>query len=1824
MLLDKINSYRIFLVMALILIAQVGAVCALTSYASSSSSTSFSTAGTQAQFTSPNRYSGYSQQYASLYWPAITDPDKCEATSDFIMSVRPFSCSPSVVRSDLLEEQSVPVFCKVDVVKINPLIDVSQIKSVKFKNNPGDDSSYVSGVSFHPNREAIYTRQGVIDNPFINDVGYVVVLLKRIQNEEGMPDSVRLNLTGVIQFDAEGFFGAGEQYFYLDPEFDWMTGDSYKENSFFKGKGYLRADWIDGTSAGISIYSDQDTRLSTLTLQKGETSKVVYLPGFYCKAGVQVQLEDLQANIKKARLEVDGDDIWVGEGERFLDGLCQVTSIVYDKNKQREKGNVKVYCAGKTYTLEYENKIDNGVVSEDNKCENINPSEEVMQKYEAAEKYAYEVRGLYGSAIDEQTGEIWAAKALLELGRLADEIGLKADAMDIYQDVIDEFPGSNAADEIEKNDLIDSVCRPSTSYDEHFIKLKRVSFPTDSNASFSVIKDGSTTIQGKDKQVTENVMFADNRFRIEKLYADRVDLYYYKQGTSDSEQFTLSFSEKSRTFIDGEFKYEITLEDINYKQIAKVKLISKMPNEYSESDFTVEIGIEKRAIKLSPEKTQEMINNLNDSIERWEEITENLGNVVKGMKGVCLATSTVLFVKNFIANTGGRATARQKVMPIYYKKCEQKVGSDRGAMDACLVGEEANIKRDIDAYTRIIDGTGGVGGVNKAVIDTQNNNKIPGSDAIDRGATADSLRTSFFSNKPVSFSLGSQTITIKDTELQKASTTQLRDLKAYQEVLNSDASTDFKENAYAEISKIHTQLELKEGVIRADEDSLFDPEAKSEKQFDWLDRVRVEYYPSGKHKNLAYVVPIPKFYDSKTGFYVIVDEGGYASEKAYTDAGDLKRYTIKNLGSDGQPDFANDMGYTYDINQRLDAGQKILGLSHEASKQLVTDASQAIYQANRNYGRSRFSLFEQEVRVNPAGKSTDYVRCQDFMSPSDCHILFNVCDPVLCPSSRCDLGGAYRVDNVIQSGIIGSIALCLPNVKDGIIIPVCLSGIHAGLENYVSILKAHRDCLQESLNTGRQVGVCDEIYSIYLCEFFWRQIGPFMDALIPKLIEYSFGQGSRGGGEYLTVEDAWTDLEKGTDWMKQEYGVNSWNAFNARSTDDIGSEICKNFISTRYPASKDFFDNLLEPDSPVQFSAWFDEIPFSEATVPATSQYKVFYHIYAGKDDGAYFQVYLKTPPDYAYVGVSDTIVVRTGYTPRGSSTSETKDFTAPAGYQELCVRINGKDECGFGKVSTSFAVNYVSDLYYQEQLDKEDIAGSDECISGENSLLGALRPNIQEGVDTAINPELEKKGVVRICSTKNPGIGVEETRWKKVGYCDDEEMICWLDKRSVEDVIKNKNIASSIVEDTGAVKTVIDESEIWTMEKVGEVFDNSELLFFDIKNERKKVGDAETITAVNNMIASLDDVQAHSYNYVAAEAVYWQYKLYDAYTSKLYEARKPSSGVVGGEPTISGTTETPVVSSVSIFEYKDGKVSGNLFYKFDSEWYFATNKNGPWYKIDELDIATNDYGDSASFLTRLKANKNSYVRGVEELVSKFIVDSSSCTLFCPAVEVTKSSNVKSWGKSDISSSASMAKAEITREILDFTGGGDLGGSVKEDNKKVIVIDPGHGGDSLGAISSIDGTKEKDVNLQIASALKNELITAGYRVIMTRERDISVNLQDRVTIAKENNANYFVSIHANSAEDCTNVKGVEVYYSNNRDLELANSILIQLSNLGFENRGVKEDSQSQYRDLYVLQNTEMPSVLVEVGFLCNQADLTKIKSTASVAEAISNGVSSVV
>ena len=94
--------------------------------------------------------------------------------------------------------------------------------------------------------------------------------------------------------------------------------------------------------------------------------------------------------------------------------------------------------------------------------------------------------------------------------------------------------------------------------------------------------------------------------------------------------------------------------------------------------------------------------------------------------------------------------------------------------------------------------------------------------------------------------------------------------------------------------------------------------------------------------------------------------------------------------------------------------------------------------------------------------------------------------------------------------------------------------------------------------------------------------------------------------------------------------------------------------------------------------------------------------------------------------------------------------------------------------------------------------------------------------------------------------------------------------------------------------------------------------------------------------------------------------------------------------------------------------------------------------------------------------------------------------------------------------------------------------------RPLVVIDPGHGGHDAGAISVLDGQREKDAVLAIGLKLRRELEDAGYRVVMTRSDDTFIPLPDRVRIAKAAKSALFISIHADSAPGTT-AKGATVY-----------------------------------------------------------------------------------
>lgn len=158
----------------------------------------------------------------------------------------------------------------------------------------------------------------------------------------------------------------------------------------------------------------------------------------------------------------------------------------------------------------------------------------------------------------------------------------------------------------------------------------------------------------------------------------------------------------------------------------------------------------------------------------------------------------------------------------------------------------------------------------------------------------------------------------------------------------------------------------------------------------------------------------------------------------------------------------------------------------------------------------------------------------------------------------------------------------------------------------------------------------------------------------------------------------------------------------------------------------------------------------------------------------------------------------------------------------------------------------------------------------------------------------------------------------------------------------------------------------------------------------------------------------------------------------------------------------------------------------------------------------------------------------------------------------------------------------------------------------LIVIDPGHGGSDPGTISTINKAKESEIVLDISLKFNKLLTEAGFRTYMTRvdnlNSSLKLSLQERTDIANMLDADLFVSVHANSFTG-NSISGIETFYfaDDRQGKTLAQFLQSELiDELKMIDRGAKS------ANYYVLKHTNMPSALVETGFLSNPSDAAKL------------------
>ena len=183
---------------------------------------------------------------------------------------------------------------------------------------------------------------------------------------------------------------------------------------------------------------------------------------------------------------------------------------------------------------------------------------------------------------------------------------------------------------------------------------------------------------------------------------------------------------------------------------------------------------------------------------------------------------------------------------------------------------------------------------------------------------------------------------------------------------------------------------------------------------------------------------------------------------------------------------------------------------------------------------------------------------------------------------------------------------------------------------------------------------------------------------------------------------------------------------------------------------------------------------------------------------------------------------------------------------------------------------------------------------------------------------------------------------------------------------------------------------------------------------------------------------------------------------------------------------------------------------------------------------------------------------------------------------------------------------------------------------KVIVIDSGHGGDDPGKIG-INQAKEKDVNLKIAKKVKKRLKKEGWKVVMTREEDVMLgdaqkgnrkihDMKARVELFNKTMPAMAVSIHQNSYQEAE-IHGAQVfYYSHSQDGKRMAETMQRALLMADEENTRQAKGNDTY---YLLKRTEVPTIIVECGFLSNPQEAEKLTEDGyqkKLAQAITSGI----
>lgn len=201
---------------------------------------------------------------------------------------------------------------------------------------------------------------------------------------------------------------------------------------------------------------------------------------------------------------------------------------------------------------------------------------------------------------------------------------------------------------------------------------------------------------------------------------------------------------------------------------------------------------------------------------------------------------------------------------------------------------------------------------------------------------------------------------------------------------------------------------------------------------------------------------------------------------------------------------------------------------------------------------------------------------------------------------------------------------------------------------------------------------------------------------------------------------------------------------------------------------------------------------------------------------------------------------------------------------------------------------------------------------------------------------------------------------------------------------------------------------------------------------------------------------------------------------------------------------------------------------------------------------------------------------------------------------------------------STVLKAEPVREVESGVEDNKPDTDSAEQENYTVVLDAGHGGADGGTVEQ--AAMEKGINLAIVLKMKGLLENQGIHVVLTRDQDIFMKLEERVQIENEEEADLFVSIHCNYYEKDSWVHGLECYYckGEERGKYYAEKIIEAI-----EEGGTIVPRDAKPAGYYILKNTMVPAVLVEAGYLSNYQERNNLMSEEyqeKLAEELTGGI----